>query len=774
MVKKNAKKKRAMRRKSGSLKNSKLLQVVFMKRRFWVLAGVILFCLGVVGIGILDLIIRSQFEGKKWSLPARVYARPLELYPELPLSALQLQQELKGLGYTSRLQGQGSYELHHNALSLHTRDFQFWDEQVSGKRLRLSFRGDVIEKVLDVQSGKPLQLARLDPIQIASIYPHHREDRDLVKLEQVPSLLIDTLLLVEDQDFYAHSGIRPLSIMRALLANIRAGAAVQGGSTLTQQLVKNFFLNNERSLKRKAIEAMMALLLEWHYSKQEILQTYLNEIYLGQEGERAIHGFGLASRFYFGQSINALSPGQIALLIALVKGPSHYDPRRNSQRALDRRNRVLSMMAREHLLSEEVAARARHEPLHVRDTQRSVFPYPAFVDLVRRQLQRDYRDEDLRTEGLRIFTTLDPLIQFEAEQALSTRLTKLENARKFPTGELQGALVMTHSNSGEVVALIGDRKPAYVGFNRALDAQRPIGSLIKPVIYLEALSHVGLYHAATLLDDSVFSFRDRRGILWQPENYDKVFHGHIPLYQGLVYSYNAATARLGMTLGLDPILQRLRQMGLDKPVLALPSVLLGALSLSPLEVTQVYQTFAANGFTMPLRAVREILTVDGVLLQRYPLNIKQIEGSDAVYILNGLLQKVVEIGTARAVGQALPVLRAAGKTGSSDHLRDSWFAGFTGEHLAVIWVGRDDNQPMQLTGATGALPVWIDVMSRVNSHPLHIKQPENVEWVRVEADTGYRSNGKCEKELELPFIMGSAPDQLAGCRSRSFWRRLFD
>lgn len=774
MVKKQSKRKRSRRHRSVSGKGYQLGQLFFRNKRFWMFAGIVVLGMSVIGVGILDLIIRSQFEGKKWSLPARVYARPLELYPGLPFSVEKLRRELEWLGYTSRLEGPGSYSVRGNKVRLYSRDFQFWDERISRKQLQFDFADDVLKRVVDLNNGKPLSLVRLDPMLIGSIDPRHHEDRDLIRLEQAPALLLETLLLVEDRSFYDHIGIRPLSILRAMLANIRAGAAVQGGSTLTQQLVKNFFLNNERSFRRKALEAVMALLLEWHYSKQEILQTYINEIYLGQDGERAIHGFALASRFYFGQPLDALEPDQIALLVAMVKGPSLYDPRRNPQSARARRDWILTLMEREQLVSVHVAERARHTSLRVRDVQRSRFPYPGFVDFVRRQLQHDYRDEDLRSEGLRIFTTLDPQLQFEAEQVLAQRLAKLEKSRGGATNGLQGALVMTESNSGEVLALVGDRKPAYAGFNRALNAQRPIGSLIKPVIYLEALSHTGLYHAATVLDDTPFRFHDTNGKLWEPQNYDKVFHGRVPLYQGLVHSYNAATARLGMTLGLDVILQRLRKMGLDRDISAFPSMLLGALALSPVEVAQLYQSLAANGFNMPLRAVREVLTTDGALLQRYPLRIEQTETNETVYILNSLLQKVVEMGTAEPAGRALPHLRAAGKTGSSDDLRDSWFAGFTGEHLVVVWVGRDDNQPMQLTGATGALPIWIDLMSAVNSRALQTAVPAKVEWVKIDADTGYRSNGKCEKEVELPFIMGTAPDQLAGCRSRSFWRRLFD
>lgn len=732
----------------------------------------------------LDLTVRAQFEGKRWALPARVYARPLELYPGLKLRPEQLLTELAMLGYRDSGDSldPGHYRHDQDRFTIATRPFAFWDGAQPALQLRADFDGDRLRALADLKTGQPVTLARLDPLLIGGIYPAHNEDRVLVKLNEVPPLLVKGLIAVEDRKFYTHHGVDPRGVGRALVTTLR-GAGVQGGSTLTQQLVKNFFLTPERTLRRKFTEMIMAQLLELHYSKDEILEAYANEIYLGQDGNRAIHGFGLASHFYFNRPLSQLDLPQAALLVGLVKGPSYYDPRRHPARALSRRNLVLQEMLQQQAITQQQYAAARATGLGVvEQAPGGTSLYPAFVELVHRQLRRDYHEEDLRSEGLQIFSSLDPLVQFAGERALTTRLTQLEKARRIPPNALEGAVVVSNAQNGEIQALVGGRNTRYEGFNRALDTERPVGSLIKPVIYLTALQRPDSYTLATLLDDSPLVWRERGAPDWEPHNYDKAFHGQVPLRLALANSYNVSSVRLGLSLGVRTVMDNVRRLGVERDLNTYASSLLGADGLSPLEVTQMYETIASGGFRVPLRAIREVLTAEGQPLQRYSLSIEQVIEPGPAYLITSALQGVVREGTADGLNKFLsPDIHVAGKTGTTNDLRDSWFAGYTGDRLAVVWIGRDDNQPINMTGAGGAMTVWGDMMARLDPEPLVPPRPDNVEMVSVDAVTGRRADDNCRGAVSLPFINGSAPVETAPCAASSpgpsiknWFKRLFE
>ena len=723
----------------------------------------------------LDITVRMQFEGKRWAMPARVYARPLELYPGMKLRPEQLAMELALLDYHTKAdpQSPGSYRRQGDEFSLVTRPFTFWDAAQTSLPLQVDFDGARLSALTDRTTGKPVTLVRLDPMLIGGIYPAHNEDRVLVRFSDIPPHLVKGLIAIEDRQYYSHHGFSARGTARALFTIMRGGG-VQGGSTLTQQLVKNFFLTPERTLRRKFTEVIMAMLLELHYSKDEILEAYANEIYLGQDGNRAIHGFGLASHFYFDRPLSHLDLPQAALLVGLVKGPSYYDPRRQSARALTRRNLVLQEMRKLDFITQTQYVAARAAPLGVAEkAPEGTSLYPAFVELVHHQLRRDYREEDLRSEGLQIFTTLDPLVQTSAERALISRLAQLEKDRRIPPKALEGAVVVTHSQNGEVQALIGGRNTRFEGFNRALDAARPIGSLMKPVIYLTALERPDSYTLATLLDDSPLVWRERGTSDWEPQNYDKEFHGQVPLRVALANSYNVSTARLGLALGVHRVIDNAHRLGVERDLNAYASSLLGADSLSPLEVAQMYQAFASGGFRVPLRAIRSVLMADGQPLQRYPLSVEQVIEPGPAYLVTHALQAVVQEGTAGALNKYLsPDLQLAGKTGTTNDLRDSWFAGYTGDRLAVVWVGRDDNQPINMTGAGGAMTVWGEMMARLDPDPLSPPMPENIESLWIDSATGLLADGNCQGAVELPFIRGSGPTETAPCASRSPVRSL--
>lgn len=507
----------------------------------------------------------------------------------------------------------------------------------------------------------------------------------------------------------------------------------------------------------------MAVLLDLHYSKDEILEAYLNEVYLGQSGARAIHGFGMGSQYYFGRPVGELGLAQVALLAGLVKGPSYYDPRRHPQRALERRNLVLRLLRDQGQISAQQYQQAKAEPLGVvakRGLQKGA--YPAYLDLVKRQLREEYREEDLSSEGLRVFTALDPLVQARAARAQSAMLKKLEERYGQKAQGLESSMVVTDPQTGEILAVIGGRDTRYQGFNRALDARRPIGSLVKPAVYLTALEQG--YTLASGIEDEPFRLELPNGDIWAPDNFDHKSHGVVPLHHALSRSLNQATARLGMEVGLERVIDMLHRLGVERELKPYPSLLLGAQGLSPLEVAGVYQTLAANGFRMPLRAIRAVTDSAGEALSRYPFRLRQQVDPALVHLIQYGMQEVAREGTARYAYSVLPKnLNIAGKTGTSNGQRDSWFAGFTGNRLAVVWVGRDDNTGLPFTGSGGALRIWTDFMRRERPQPFQATRPEGVEYVWVDEATGLRSDERCEGSRQLPFLVGSAPQRSVDC-----------
>ena len=741
------------------------------RRRRIFLVFIVLASLALAALSVhllqLDHQIRTRFSGVRWTLPAQVYAAPLELYPGLPLGREALREELQRLGYRQlrTAAGPGTYAQRDGGLQLVSRSFDFWDGHQSAEALRLSFAGDAIARVQKLESRKDVTLARLDPMPIGSIHPAQGEDRVLVRLADMPPVLPAGLILVEDQDFYDHIGIDFSGIARAAWANLRAGRVVQGGSTITQQLVKNFFLSSQQTWSRKANEALMAMLLSLHYSKNEVLEGYLNEVHLGQDGGRAIHGFGLASQFYFSKPITELHAGELATLIGLVKGASYYNPRRHPQRATERRNLVLRVFEEAGLISAQQYSQFRDLPLGVTPLRRGgVERYPAFVDLVRRQLKGQYRDQDLTDEGLRIFTTLDPRTQAALEAQLAGGLEQLENSRKLPAETLQGAGLVTATESGDILALVGDRNVRFAGFNRALDARRPIGSLAKPFVYLAALARPQRYNLMTLLSDEPLEVLMPHGALWAPQNYDRTSHGQVPLYEGLVRSYNLATVHLGLDVGVPALLEGMQRAGYQGNLEDLPSAILGAVDMSPLEVAQIYATLASGGYHTPLRAIREVVTKEGQPLQRYPLKVKQSLPEAPIYLLNWALEQVMIYGTGRSAAPQLPAsLRLVGKTGTTDEFRDSWFAGYGGDRLGVIWVGRDDNQPAGFTGASGALQIWAGLMGEIKVRSFDPLQPAQVEYLLIDPESGLRADGGCDRTVSVPYIQPHLPERYADC-----------
>ena len=689
----------------------------------------VLAAIGIVWMVHLDRLVTEEFQGRHWSVPARVFAAPLELYVGAPVSASELEEELLRLHYRAGdpAAGPGLYQRHGNAFDVRARRVRFLDELRESQLVSIAADAKSITGLK--QANTDLAVFRLDPPVIGSVFPIHGEDRLVLSPADVPPLLREGIKLIEDRRFDEHPGVDVRGVMRALWVDLRARRFVQGGSTLTQQLVKNYFLSDEQTVGRKATEALMALRLESHYSKDEILVAYLNEVYLGQDGSRAIHGFGLGAEYYFAKPLAELDSGELATLIGLVKGPSYYDPRKHPDRAQARRNLVLQELGHAHLIDAEAAKRAATAPLKVKAPGGGYVP--AYLDLVRRHLKRDYAEADLAAAGLAVYTSLDPRAQAAAERALMQNLKRLDAASKVRGATLEGAVIVAEPNSGDVVAVVGGRDIGTDGFNRALDAHRPIGSLVKPAVYLTALE-TGKYTAATLLEDSPLELKLKDGSIWAPQNFDHEFHGQVPMARALAESLNLATVRLGLELGLPKVADTLQRLGLETAPALNPSMLLGTVEMTPLEVVQVYTALANGGFRARLRAVRAVVDEHGRPLKSFKVQVEQAAPPAAVYQLDRMLTLVTTHGTGReAAARLQPGIVVAGKTGTSSDTRDSWFAGFTGSYLAVAWVGYDDNRVTGLTGAAGALPVWADTMATLNSTSFQPVPPELIEerWI---------------------------------------------
>ncbi|MCD8547428.1 MAG: penicillin-binding protein 1B [Aeromonadaceae bacterium] len=694
----------------------------------------------------LDSKIRVKFDGQKWQLPALVYSRPLELYPGQRLSKAQMLHELKLLNYRAspHPSGAGQYGEAGNQLVVIRRGFHFYDGEEPARPLILTFSGQRLTKLQNADNRRELGYVRMDPVLLDRMSAEQVEDRLLLRLNEVPQLFIDTLLTVEDRDFYDHGGVSLLSIGRAFWANLRAGRTVQGGSTLTQQLAKNFFLTRERSLWRKVQEAYMAVIMDYRYSKDQILETYLNEIYLGQNGNDGVYGFGLASYFYFGLPLNELEPDQLALLVAMVRGPSYYDPWRFPERAQQRRDLVLRLLLENKQFNPQQYQDYVARPLGL--SARGQMAYgrtPAFMNLLHRELKQRFGEGFIGQSGLKIFTSLDPVAQQAAEQAVSGELAKLAKSKS----GLEGAMVVSNWHTGEVSAMVGGKDTRFAGFNRALDARRPIGSLIKPAVYYTGLMNG--YRLATPLKDEPLSLKSDGGKTWRPQNYDKGYRGQVPLYLAMANSLNLPTVRLGMDVGLDKVVDSLKALGVTQSIPVYPSLLLGTLALSPYEVNQMYLTLANQGLYQPLTAIRAVVSEDGKLLYEKAEQAKRQLDPQASYLTLYTMTKVASLGTARSLAAQFPKAVLAGKTGTTDNLRDSWFSGLDNDEVVSVWVGRDDNQPAGLTGAGGALRLFSDYLQRRGVNSLQLNPPRGIITARFNGAGGHVADS-CGNATSLP------------------------
>ncbi len=730
------------------------------------LSLIIFSVISIAYVSILDSKVVNKLDGVLWTVPAKVYARPLELAEGGKINVDVLKKELEILSYelTKGIPDTpGEFSQSQRSVNIFIRGF---GSQEPGL-YRLKIENDKIDSIKR-KDGISIDLIQLEPLSIGGMFPSHLQDRILLNFSQVPKDLEEMILVVEDRNFYSHKGISLRSIMRAFIKNTRALGIEEGGSTITQQLAKSLFFSPEQTIKRKIKEAIAALLIEIHYSKQEILLAYINDVFIAQSGRRAIHGFGLASQFFFGTDLKNLSLDQKALLVGMLKGPSLYSPINNPDRAKTRRDLVLSLIKNDSLITEEEYLDLKGRSLKVIPPSfKSLSKYPAFNDIVTLDLRKNFDDSDLRTKGLKIITNLDPVVQDYLEESIKD--TKLQLKRRYGSqlNGLEGAGIVIDSFSGEVVAAIGSTKPNNYGFNRAINAVRPIGSLVKPFIYLSALQHYSKYNLSTLLDDSKLSVSLPGGKLWEPNNFDKKFHGNIPLHVALSESYNVATTRLGMDLGYSVVQETFTKLGIKKKIPKYPSIFVGSFEMTPLEAIQAYQTIASEGFYSPLNSIRTVESSEDVLSLSYPYKVEQRFRPEPIYLLKFVLKQTFISGTARGFSsRVIEKWKTGGKTGTSDDQRDSWFVGYAGNYLMVVWLGFDDNRKSPLTGRTGALQVWKNFMSRLDPIAYEVRKPSRIRYEWVDAKDGLLSGERCKGSILIPFVEGTEPEMIPQNRKK--------
>jgi len=729
--------------------------------------------LGVWYLRYLEGVVTAKFEGRKWKFPSKIFSDTYLIYPGMSLSMGELEAKLERLGYRTtpgRPRSVGEYRIQRKqeVAEIYLHNFLYPLGQFKGFPVRLAVVSKTVARLHNMDNGKEVFSLELEPELVTGFYDRVWEERRLVTLAEVPPLLVRAILAIEDERFYHHMGIDPIAVVRASIVNFTRGSIVQGGSTLTQQLMKNFFLGSERTIKRKMKEAMMALVAEWKYSKDEILENYLNEIYLGQKGTQGIFGVWEASQFYFAKEPSQLNVGEMALLAGLIKAPNRYSPYPSVKAATRRRNLVLANMFEEGFITRTQYERALRKIILPRELVRLANDAPFYVDFLRKELAENYSSEVLTVEGLRIFTSLDLKLQRIAENSLREGLKRLEKKYKHlqKTGEedrLEGAIIVIKPQTGEIKAMVGGRDYQKSQFNRVVQAKRQPGSIFKPFVYLAALIHgpedkEETFTPLTFVEDSPFtwSYEDKE---WKPENYQEAYYGIVSFRQALEKSLNTATARIAHRVGIKKIRDLAYRLGIESSLPLLPSLSLGAVEVTPLEIARAFSTLANNGVRTNPLAVKQVVDHEGQVLEKRDVRVKKVITPRVAFTINHMLKGVLDRGTGRGARWRGFRRPAAGKTGTTNDTRDAWFGGYTPDLLAVVWVGFDKESELGLSGAAAALPIWTEFMIRATegSPVTDFRPPRGVEMVDVDPLSGYRATPNCPQVIEEAFFEGSSP-----------------
>jgi penicillin-binding protein 1B len=715
----------------------------------------------------------ARFSGKRWNIPSRIYSDSVLIYPG---------QDLKDLGFFERLarlnyhpvdpgkvstRGEYSFDKKRGKLDVFLHSFAYPYRNFGGQVVDIALKGDSIVSMQDSGTHQPIYSIELEPELISGIFEGEWEQRRLVRLGQIPPTMVNAILAAEDHRFYEHHGIDLIRTIKAGYIDFTSGHVRQGGSTLTQQLMKNFFLTRERSYKRKVKEALMAYIAERRYSKDEILENYINDIYLGQRGQEGIYGVWEASEYYFSKEPRDLTIGEMAAIAGMISSPNRLNPLRHPDASRQRRDEVLAAMLQDGYISKAAYDSAVAEPLHAREVYNESNDAPYFVDFVKKELADRYPPQVLSGEGLRIFTSLDVHLEKLGEQALTHNLADLESkhpklVRRETKERLESCLVALEPQSGRIRAMAGGRDYRASQFNRVTQSKRQPGSVFKPVTYLAAFDETlqgggEKFLPTTYIEDAPFTW-NYGDMSWTPNNYRNRFFGHVTLEFALGESLNSATARLANSVGLDRIRAMASKLGFgDLP--AYPSIVLGGIEVSPMQVARAYAVIANDGMEIQPYAVTAVVDESNKVIEGHELTEEQVISPELAYMMQFMLENVINHGTgagARSMGFTRP---AAGKTGTTNDAKDAWFAGFTPNLLTVVWTGFDQKEELGLTGAQASLPAWTAFMKAATASrpPLDFTAPPGIVEVKVDPTTGFKATPFCPVTMIGVYPPGLAP-----------------
>jgi penicillin-binding protein 1B len=753
-----------------------------IKDFFWRHSAGIAFSVMVLFVGLLGyvgytyaVVTRKFDSSRRWDLPSRVYSDATPLLPGLTYPRALLEPKLNHVGYhevKERVANPGEYRYVGSNLEIYLQNFEYPDMEFHAMPVSVEMSEGTIRSIKRLEDNVSLRALRIEPELITSIYNDVMEDRLPVALDSVPKYVGQAIIATEDKDFYHHEGVSIRGVLRAIFVDLRQHSLSTGGSTLTQQLVKNLYLNPERTLRRKAVEALMAILLEARYSKQEILEAYLNEIYLGQNGAVQVVGVEQASQGYFGKHVTYLTLPEAATLAGIIRSPNVLSPLAHPERARGRRDTVLGLMRDQKMITDEEYDKALKAPLTLTRFPRTSRTAPFFVDFVMKQLRETYPETQLKTEGLRIFTTLDTIMQRSAEQAVDSGIENLQRRYSYLRNSpvpLEGVVLTVQPGTGYVKALVGGRSYSKTQFNRAIQARRQPGSLFKPFVYVTAMDPSRgrqALTAATILDDSPISVKSGRAV-WQPQNYDRTFHGPVTVRTALAHSYNIPVVRAAIDAGVPAVVQTAAKIGIESRLEPYPSIALGSFEVTPLEIAFAYSVFANEGVKAEPISILAVATRDGTVLESRQVEMKPVADPAICYVMDDMLKDVLNYGTGGKV-RTYGFRRAyAGKSGTTSNYRDAWFIGYSPRILSLVWIGFDDGHSIRLAGGDACVPIWAAHMNRIVGMvpDVDFRKPDDVVERQIDPQTGMLATPYCPATLTEVFASGTEPTELCNLHS---------
>ncbi|HEX6096176.1 MAG TPA: PBP1A family penicillin-binding protein [Thermoanaerobaculia bacterium] len=732
--------------------------------------------LGYVGYNYV--VITKKFESaRRWDLPSRVYSDATQIVAGMGYPRALLEPKLNHVGYREvkgRVENPGEYRYVGDDLEIFLNNFEYPDMEFHAMPVLVEMNGAQVRSLKRLSDNITLRGVRIEPELITSIYDNAMEDRIPVSLDAIPQILTDAIIATEDRTFYSHQGVSPRGILRAIYTDIRAKGLVAGGSTLTQQLVKNLFLDPARTFRRKGQEALMAVLLELRYDKSEILEAYCNEIYLGQNGSVQIVGVEQASQVYFGKKVTYITLPEAATLAQMIRSPNVLSPLKNPQRAKTGRDRVLRLMLEQRKITQRQYEEAVASPLSVTRFPKTTRSAPFFVDLVLKQLRETYPETQLKTEGLRIFTSLDMIMQRSAEEALNNGIANLGKKYKHIRNSdtpLEGVVLTIQPGTGYVRALVGGRNYTTTQFNRAIQARRQPGSLFKPFVYVTAMDPSRgdqTLTASTVLDDSPISVKAGTAD-WKPQNYDLRFHGPVTVREALAHSYNIPAVRAAIDAGVPNVIKTATAIGVESKLQPYPSISLGSFEVTPLEIAYAYSAFANLGVKSEPVTILAVVRPDGELLETRNLKMKRVAPASVCYVMNDVLKDVFKYGTAGRARSLGFEHEYAAKTGTTSNYRDAWFIGYSPRILSLVWIGFDDGHSTRLAGGDACLPIWTRHMNRIDGMIPDVdwKRPEDVTEREIDPQSGMLATPYCPRSRSEVYVAGTEPESVCALHAGS-------